>query len=83
MVFADSYHTFQEIIMLSRECKHPGKPDHSFLEISRHTDYVPGGDRHAQIGCSERTVRRCLQYPEPPARQTRLTAVAPESTVEN
>ena len=30
------------------QCKHPGKPDHSHLEIFRHTDYVPGGDRHAQ-----------------------------------
>ncbi|MCF1902773.1 hypothetical protein L1K12_27060, partial [Klebsiella pneumoniae] len=29
-------------------CKHPGKADHSHLEIFLHTDYVPGGDRHAQ-----------------------------------
>ncbi|MFU2319247.1 YobI family P-loop NTPase [Rahnella sp. PCH160] len=32
----------------SYRCKYPGKPDHSLLEIFRHTDYVPGGDRHAQ-----------------------------------
>lgn len=25
----------------------------------------------AQVGCSERTVRRYLKYPEPPARKTR------------
>ncbi|WP_308889083.1 transposase, partial [Klebsiella variicola] len=25
-------------------CKHPGKADHSHLEIFLHTDYVPGGD---------------------------------------
>lgn len=31
-----------------RYCKHPGKADHSHLEIFLHTDYVPGGDRHAQ-----------------------------------
>ncbi|SQA96923.1 Uncharacterised protein [Cedecea neteri] len=24
-----------------RFCKHPGKPNHSLLEIFRHTDYVP------------------------------------------
>ncbi|WP_323066625.1 hypothetical protein, partial [Klebsiella quasipneumoniae] len=29
-------------------CKYPGKADHSHLEIFLHTDYVPGGDRHAQ-----------------------------------
>lgn len=29
-------------------CKHPGKADHSHLEIFLHTDYVLGGDRHAQ-----------------------------------
>jgi hypothetical protein len=23
------------------KCKHPGKPNHSLLEIFRHTDYVP------------------------------------------
>lgn len=28
-------------------------------------------DIAAQIGCSERTVRRYLKYPEPPARKTR------------
>ena len=27
-------------------------------------------DIAAQIGCSERTVRRYLKYPEPPARKT-------------
>lgn len=29
-------------------CKYPGKPDHSLSEIFRHTDHIPGGDRHAQ-----------------------------------
>lgn len=29
-------------------CKHPGKPDHSHLEIFRHTEYILGGDRHTQ-----------------------------------
>ena len=29
-------------------CKYPGKMAHSLLEIFRHTDYVSGGDRHAQ-----------------------------------
>ena len=28
-------------------------------------------DIATQIGCSERTVRRYLKYPEPPARKTR------------
>ncbi len=28
-------------------------------------------DIATQVGCSERTVRRCLKYPEPPARKTR------------
>lgn len=35
-------------INYSSPCKHPGKPGHSHLEIFRHTDHVPGGDRHAQ-----------------------------------
>lgn len=29
-------------------CKYPGKTNHSLLEIFRHTDYVPRGDRYAQ-----------------------------------
>ncbi|HBQ7271636.1 phage baseplate assembly protein V [Klebsiella pneumoniae] len=33
---------------IEHTCKHPGKADHSHLEIFLHTDYVPGGDRHAQ-----------------------------------
>lgn len=28
-------------------CKHPCNPNHSLLEIFRHTDYAPGGDRYA------------------------------------
>ncbi|HAS1539278.1 TPA: helix-turn-helix domain-containing protein, partial [Enterobacter hormaechei subsp. oharae] len=28
-------------------------------------------DIATQVGCSERTVRRYLKYPEPPARKTR------------
>lgn len=28
-------------------CKHPCNLNHSLLEIFRHTDYVPGGDRYA------------------------------------
>lgn len=28
-------------------CKHLCNPNHSLLEIFRHTDYVPGGDRYA------------------------------------
>ncbi|PXW37864.1 transposase-like protein [Erwinia sp. AG740] len=27
--------------LLKRHCKYPGKPNHSLLEIFRHTDYVP------------------------------------------
>ncbi|MBZ4288863.1 hypothetical protein LAN16_23670, partial [Mycobacterium tuberculosis] len=29
-------------------CKYPGKMNHSLLDIFRHTDYVPRGDRYAQ-----------------------------------
>ncbi len=28
-------------------CKYPGLPDHSRLEIFRHTGYIPGEGRHA------------------------------------
>ncbi len=28
-------------------CKYPWKTNHSLLEIFRHTDYVPWGDRYA------------------------------------
>lgn len=34
--------------MIAIQCKHPGKTAHSLLEIFRHTDYVPRGDRYAQ-----------------------------------
>ncbi|WP_223825691.1 hypothetical protein, partial [Klebsiella quasipneumoniae] len=36
------------LFLLKPMCKYPGKADHSHLEIFLHTDYVPGGDRHAQ-----------------------------------
>ncbi len=39
---------FSSAIAGEMSCKHPGKADHSHLEIFLHTDYVPGGDRHAQ-----------------------------------
>ncbi len=38
----------EKSIVTPCSCKHPGKADHSHLEIFLHTDYVPGGDRHAQ-----------------------------------
>ncbi|MEF6653232.1 hypothetical protein U9Z28_25825, partial [Escherichia coli] len=39
------------------------------LQDSRGGSYIV--DIATQIGCSERTVRRYLKYPEPPARKTR------------
>ncbi|QPI41300.1 MULTISPECIES: hypothetical protein [Pectobacterium] len=46
---------------LSKLRKHPGKPDHSFLEIFRHTDYVPGVDRHAQSPIHRTSDYRCSE----------------------
>ncbi|WP_407072518.1 hypothetical protein [Pectobacterium brasiliense] len=31
----------QQGLLAWRECKYPSKPNHSLLEIFRHTDYVP------------------------------------------
>ncbi len=36
-------------------------------------------DIATQIGCSERTVRRYLKYPEPPARKTRHKSWQPHN----
>lgn len=43
------------------DCKHPGKPDHSHLEIFRHTEYIPGGDRHVQSPIHRILDHRCSE----------------------
>src|SRR5699024_9466934 len=56
-------HTRKDMNMLSRE------DFYMIKQMRQQGAYIV--DIAAQIGCSERTVRRYLKYPEPPARKTR------------
>jgi transposase len=64
MLFPDGSHTEKDINMLSRE-------DFFMIKQMRHQGaYIV--DIATQIGCFERTVRRYLRYPSPPARKAQL-----------
>lgn len=64
MLFPDGSYTEKDINMLSRE-------DFFMIKQMRHQG-ASIVDIATQIGCSERTVRRYLRYPSPPARKARL-----------